>query len=64
MSARERIVEKLSKAEHKVAERIHKVHLYGGVAGMLFFLDTADGHILYGCGVMVMAVIDLWDEVH
>lgn len=58
-----RIGEKLSAAEHKVHERVTKIHVYGGVAGTLFFLDTADGHILYGVGVMVLAVIDLRDEI-
>lgn len=59
---RARLVEKLELIEHKVANRLHKAHMYGGVAFMLFFLDTADGHILYGCGVLTLAAIELSDK--
>ena len=62
MNAIRTVIRTVHTVETHLHNRVTKVHVYGGTAGVLFLLDTAEGHILYGVGVMVLAYIDLRDE--
>lgn len=50
-------------AEQRFHSKVTRVHTYGGTAGLLFLLDTAEGHIMYGVGVMMLATMDLRKEI-
>lgn len=42
---------------------VTKLHIYGGAAGTLTLIDWVEGHLLYSCGVWLVAMLDMSKDI-